>query len=988
MKYLDLTGLQKLWTKIKTHVQTSLEGYAKKTDLFSKNYNDLTNKPTIPSIDGLAKTADLAKVATSGSYNDLSNKPTIPSLDGYAKTSDIPSIDGLATEEYVDEKVSSMTAPKYSEGLAYTLSGDGNSYILSYRGTCTDTDIVIPSTYNEKPVIAIRNNVFTGDSIISTVVIPDSVTTIGDYAFYNCPNLTSVTIGNSVTSIGKAAFRQCSSLIDIVIPNSVTSIGEYAFAGCSSLTSIVIPNSVTYIGDSAFSSSKRLIIYCEATEQPSGWHSTWMTLPIPAVWGVVTDILGLNYKLRNNFLTKDELPIFDLGNQENHKDAQQTMISTLQRAEAGCYLFKYWCSCSGNACLAVVYKSEGSIEGTVYSSDRKFRQFQYGIESGEFNIDGCWLPLASFDEEREDLKTENKTIIVAINELNTKVSNIPSKFNYRHYGTGNATTYGIISPVMTSDTNFIIPSTDEGTPVDSICSGAFSGCTNAKSVFIPDSIITVGANAFVNCPNLKIYCEAESQPSGWNSNWNPDNLPVFWNSAIDTFGVNEKGFATEEYVDSKVGSSGGGSPMTSVTYAELKALRDNGELIEGMFYRITDYVCTTVQADTRATDHRLDIIVQALSNNKLSEMAKADFNSEDSYFEDNNANLSAWEIKYCLDNDTTRFAWALDGQAITNLESMYSGDTLPTRQPSFDGREQGASDNGYYYAWGTQSDVDDEDPNDFIYSKNETITNGEIVYSACDGEEQIAYVIEGKGVIYYMKDEHGNECPYDFKNIQFKRYVTTINGYPELDLQSIEEGGTYPTWVYTFCGNSYHIDNDEWSELKDGSLESPYMHQSDEYTYAFCNNSMKPYYMIYDSENEDTANCGKQYLNNNVFFGYWEEIGSTDPENYPFYYAYACAFIELGYNCQNNTFGTGCRSITMGNDCSDNIVGQWCVNIKFGYQCAWNKIYAQETTLCGMNYDNVLYGGYLTLLEQVSTIKHNPDESAYQTIYKGNYTIV
>ena len=80
-----------------------------------------------------------------------------------------------------------------------------------------------------------------------------SVTSIGNYAFYDCINLTNVTIPNSVTSIGDYAFMHCSGLTRVTIPNSVTSIGDYAFNCCSDLTSIIIPNSVTSIGVQAFS---------------------------------------------------------------------------------------------------------------------------------------------------------------------------------------------------------------------------------------------------------------------------------------------------------------------------------------------------------------------------------------------------------------------------------------------------------------------------------------------------------------------------------------------------------------------------------------------------------------------------------------------------------------------------------------------------------------------------------------------------------------
>ena len=136
---------------------------------------------------------------------------------------------------------------------AYTINPDISNWDIKYipinffGSNKQIEEFTIPDS-----VTIIGDSAFFDCSGLTSVMIPNSVTSIGGAAFYDCSKLTSVTIGNSVTSIGRSAFVGCSSLISITIPNSVTSIGSFAFLDCSGLTSVTIPNSVKSIGESAF----------------------------------------------------------------------------------------------------------------------------------------------------------------------------------------------------------------------------------------------------------------------------------------------------------------------------------------------------------------------------------------------------------------------------------------------------------------------------------------------------------------------------------------------------------------------------------------------------------------------------------------------------------------------------------------------------------------------------------------------------------------
>ena len=126
------------------------------------------------------------------------------------------------------------------------------SRIISFRNQKL-TLYVIPNS-----VTSIGDSAFYDSRSLSNIVIPNSVTSIGDSAFEGCNSLGSLVIPNSVINIGKGAFKWCKSLAEVVIPNSVTNIGEFAFCGCSSLAEVVIPNSVTNIGKGTFANCSSL----------------------------------------------------------------------------------------------------------------------------------------------------------------------------------------------------------------------------------------------------------------------------------------------------------------------------------------------------------------------------------------------------------------------------------------------------------------------------------------------------------------------------------------------------------------------------------------------------------------------------------------------------------------------------------------------------------------------------------------------------------
>lgn len=130
--------------------------------------------------------------------------------------------------------------------------------VTNYKYNGAAADVTIPSRYQGKPVTTIGHAAFF-NSAVTSVTIPDSVTSISDEAFVNCPQLTNISIPNSVTYIGFSAFSSCTSLKSITLPSSLSFISGALFLGCSQLTTIHIPVSVTSIGNNAFADCPSLM---------------------------------------------------------------------------------------------------------------------------------------------------------------------------------------------------------------------------------------------------------------------------------------------------------------------------------------------------------------------------------------------------------------------------------------------------------------------------------------------------------------------------------------------------------------------------------------------------------------------------------------------------------------------------------------------------------------------------------------------------------
>ena len=321
-------------------------------------------------------------------------------------------------------------------------------------------------------VTSIGDDAFSGCYNLTSIHIPDSVTSIGDCAFSLCENLTSIHIPDSVTSIGDGAFSHCRSLTAIHIPNSVTSIGKEAFSNCKNLTSIHIPDGVTSIGDKAFE-------YCE--------NLTSIHIP-----DSVTSIGDKTFEYCEN-LTSIHIPdsvtsIGDYAFKGCKKLISITLPKGIKKINGKTFIKWY-----GNL---IVKSDDFTSEDGVLFDKYKRKLIAYCSKNKDYEIPNSVTSIEDYAFSDCDSLTS-----IHIPDSVTSIG------DYAFSDCNNLTSIHIPDSVTSIGwgaffccnnlTSIHIPNS-----VTSIEWGTFYECYNLTSIHIPNSVTSIGDSAFKNCYNL------------------------------------------------------------------------------------------------------------------------------------------------------------------------------------------------------------------------------------------------------------------------------------------------------------------------------------------------------------------------------------------------------------------------------------------------------------------------------------------------------
>ena len=405
---------------------------------------------------------------------------------GYSGDRYCPDCNTVLEKGYTYWIEDNLTWKLYEDGTL-NISGTGamKNYIYGNNKSPARLNLSVTSIVIEEGVTSIGDYAFENCDNLTSITIPGNVESIGESAFYSCDNLTDVTLQDGVKSIGDAAFIWCNNLTNIVLPNSITSIGDWAFKDCTSLTSIKIPSSVTSIHDPFYNcfSLKTISLDCDSPLKRTDFgkqadlvsytpHTLIKTEAKP-----VTDDESGNKEYwtcshcGKYFLSDDTNPETATAVELseiiicNHKNAELRNASEPTETSPGYSGDLYCPDCDKVVEKGYTYWIEDNLTWKLY-------------EDGTLNISGTG---AMKDYDSDDSPATQKKDSVKKVVIEDDVTSIG---NYAFSG-------------CSSLTDITLPSS-----VTSIKSCAFYKCSQLASIEIPSSVTSIGNSAFRNCTGL------------------------------------------------------------------------------------------------------------------------------------------------------------------------------------------------------------------------------------------------------------------------------------------------------------------------------------------------------------------------------------------------------------------------------------------------------------------------------------------------------
>ena len=353
---------------------------------------------------------------------------------------------------------------------------------------------------------------------VSKIVIPSSVTSIGDCAFLNCQILTQINIPSNVTSIGNGVFAGCDALKDITIPSGVTNIGDHAFGGCGELKDLTIPSSVTSIGDSAFYDCKNLDLVINNTERNVTVGSNAFKNCKSVTWEIPDkESTGLQFEVSGTtaMVAKGDYSKLDsafIPSKVKIDGNVYTVTGIVNNAFYNCKSLTYVKVSGGVTNMGVATFSGCENLETVVLGDG-IKKISYSLFNGCASLSDINIPASV--TEIDGSAFEGCASLTSI-DIPANVTNV---VEYAFYGCKNLasinvddknTTYSSVDGVLYNKEKTILiqaPGKIQGkftipSGVTNIASGAFASCEGLTGLEIPASVTSISEYAFENCTGL------------------------------------------------------------------------------------------------------------------------------------------------------------------------------------------------------------------------------------------------------------------------------------------------------------------------------------------------------------------------------------------------------------------------------------------------------------------------------------------------------